>query len=134
MGGAGGAAGVGVTEVGLSLSMGIAADTAWIGLGLGLGLGLGFGFGFGLGLALGLADLDPRRPARDAREDLLHLRARTVGLVRLGRRLAARDDDDVVERAPGDHLRHEARRDEELGAGVHRRLVSVGGMLQWDWG
>ena len=80
----------------------------------------------------------PRRPTVALRSRLRRPfgragRASTVGLVRLGRRLTARDDDDVVERAPGDHLRHEAGRDQELGAGVHRRLVSVGGKLQWDW-
>ncbi|CAH0377882.1 unnamed protein product, partial [Pelagomonas calceolata] len=66
--------------------------------------------------------LDPRVRAGDAREDLLQRRAELVGVVRLRRRLAARDDHDVALHAPLDDLGHEDGRDDELGARVARGL------------
>mmetsp|Transcript_34930 Transcript_34930/g.84894 ORF Transcript_34930/g.84894 Transcript_34930/m.84894 type:complete len:209 (+) Transcript_34930:418-1044(+) len=66
--------------------------------------------------------LDPHVATCDTWENLLDRRPRLVRIVRLSRRLAARNDNNVVHRTPSDDLRHEHWGDEELGASVHGTL------------
>mmetsp|Transcript_2936 Transcript_2936/g.9636 ORF Transcript_2936/g.9636 Transcript_2936/m.9636 type:complete len:372 (-) Transcript_2936:358-1473(-) len=66
--------------------------------------------------------LDPHVTVGHAREDLLDGRARLVGGEGLRRGLGAREHHHVAQGAPGDHLRHEDGRHDELGARVQRLL------------
>mmetsp|Transcript_26622 Transcript_26622/g.57472 ORF Transcript_26622/g.57472 Transcript_26622/m.57472 type:complete len:320 (+) Transcript_26622:52-1011(+) len=69
--------------------------------------------------------LDPHVAACNAGKDLLDGRTSLVRIVRLGRRLAARDDHDVVHRTPRHYLRHEDGRNEELRSRVHGTLCII---------